>query len=97
MRKVAADMLTLSFKKVKRLLGAVAVLGVALSPPLSAGPPPLCSTVQGTSCMYWSPGATMSCTDVCFDRLTCTCVDYSYDPYYPSDPSDWFWNCQTEC
>jgi hypothetical protein len=50
---------------------------------------PRCSAAQGTSCT--TAGATMGCTDVCNNQLSCTC-SYNY-----SNPSVLFWNCDWEC
>ncbi|HEX7180338.1 MAG TPA: hypothetical protein VF756_00740 [Thermoanaerobaculia bacterium] len=71
------------------LLAAFALLAFAV--PSSAKPPLLqyCLAVQGTSCTIL--GATMGCTDVCSNQLSCTCV-YDY-----GNPSVWYWNCDWEC
>jgi hypothetical protein len=52
-------------------------------------PIPYCSAVQGTSCT--TLGATMGCTDVCNDQLSCTCTSLY------SNPSARIWNCSVEC
>jgi hypothetical protein len=52
-------------------------------------PVPGCAASQGTSCT--TLGSTMACTDVCHDKLSCTCVS-SF-----SNPSVHVWSCQAEC
>lgn len=55
-------------------------------PPLFKGPGPLiprCSALDGTTCS--SAGATTPCTDVCNNKLSCTCQ------------SGHFWYCNQEC
>jgi hypothetical protein len=47
---------------------------------------PRCSSVNGTSCPARS--GPRSCTDVCHNQLSCTCIYYS---------GAWRWRCQQEC
>lgn len=53
--------------------------------PIPMFPPliPYCSAVQGTSCT--TVGSTRSCTDVCHNKLSCTCTSGHY------------WSCMYEC
>lgn len=69
----------------KKLAFAAALALVALALPVSAIPVliPYCSAVNGTSC---SPtGSTRTCTDVCGNKLSCTCT------------SSHTWRCAFEC
>ena len=66
--------------------------------PIFDGPkPPLiprCYTVDGTSCS--SSGATMACTDVCHNALSCTCRNIYAPPYYIIVTGH-YWDCDDEC
>lgn len=69
-----------------RKLGfAVAFVLVAFAVPASAIPTLIqyCSAVHGTSCT--TTGAKKACTDICGNRLSCTCTSGHY------------WWCNQEC
>lgn len=54
-------------------------------------PSPYCWDVEGTTCT--TLGATRSCTDVCQNKLSCTCRLY----YYPNGTVKRLWDCQEVC
>jgi hypothetical protein len=65
--------------------------------PLFMGPhqlPPHCYALQGTSCP--AGGVTTACTDVCNDKLSCTCNNIYAPPFYHTIVGT-YWNCNDEC
>ncbi len=67
-------------------------------PPLFMGPqqiPPRCSALDGTTCP--TDGATTACTDVCNDKLSCTCHNYYTGYPFHTTLSGRYWYCNEEC